>query len=484
MRRSQSVPSRVEHEHVSYVCRTTTQENCIPTSRMLNFPHANLRKEIRTLTLPIFIELLLVTLMGATDTFMLSQYADDAVAAVGVANQIITFAFLIFQIINIGTSVLCSQYLGAGDRRKMEQVTAMALMLNLVSGLIISYLLAAGAPHLLRWMGLKPDLMQYGLPYMQIVGAFAFFQALHLTISASLRADHKAYYPMLVVMLVNLVNIIGNYSLIFGHFGLPAMGVQGAAIATNLSRGTAAFVLFIILFRKHISPGRFLTALRAPKAELWHETRNLLRIGLPSAGENMSYQAQQVVLTYFINLLGNEALTARVYVINIVLFVYIFCICIAQGSGIVIGHLVGEHRYHASYKLGWYGLRVGIGLTMALGITCAFMGRPIFGLLTDNPEIISLGATILFVDIAVEIGKVSNIYYTNVLRSVGDINFPFYVGITIQWIVGVLFGWLFGHVFGWGLVGMWWAFVLDEGIRGTIFIFRWRSKRWQQRAFI
>lgn len=84
MRRSQSVPSRVEHEHVSYVCRTTTQENCIPTSRMLNFPHANLRKEIRTLTLPIFIELLLVTLMGATDTFMLSQYADDAVAAVGV----------------------------------------------------------------------------------------------------------------------------------------------------------------------------------------------------------------------------------------------------------------------------------------------------------------------------------------------------------------------------------------------------------------
>ena len=208
----------------------------------------SLRRDIRSLTLPIFIEMLLVALMGATDTFMLSQYADEAVAAVGVANQIITFAFLIFQIINLGTTVLCSQYLGAGNRFKMEQVTAMALLLNILSGAVISVILSVGAPLLLGWMGLKPDLMQYGLPYMQIAGAFAFFQALHLTVSASLRADHKAIYPMLVVVLVNVVNIVGNYGLIFGHFGLPAMGVEGAAIATNISRGVAAFTLFIILF--------------------------------------------------------------------------------------------------------------------------------------------------------------------------------------------------------------------------------------------
>ena len=444
----------------------------------------NLRRDIRNLTLPIFIEMLLVTLMGATDTFMLSQYADEAVAAVGVANQLITFAFLIFQIINIGTSVLCSQYLGAGNRLKMEQVTAMALMLNLISGIIISFILSAGAPLLLGWMGLKSDLMQYGLPYMQLAGAFAFFQALHLTVSASLRADHKAIYPMLVVILVNVVNIIGNYTLIFGHFGMPALGVEGAAIATNISRGVAAFTLFAILFTRHIPLSRLIEAFRAPRAELRHETHNLLRIGLPSAGENMSYNAQQVVLTYFINMLGNEALTTRMYVANAVMFVYVFCICVSQGAGIVIGHLVGDHRYHASYKLGWYALRLAILSTITLSIIFALMGRNILSLLTDNPEIIALGCTVLIIDIAVEIGKVSNIYYTTVLRSVGDVNFPFYVGITIQWLVGVLFGWLFGLVFGWGLIGMWWAFFLDEGIRGAIFVWRWHSKRWQQRSFI
>lgn len=444
----------------------------------------NLRKDVRALTLPIFIEMLLVTLMGATDTFMLSQYADEAVAAVGVANQLITFAFLVFQIINIGTTVVCSQYIGAGKRRKMEQVTAMALLLNIVSGIIISVILSAGAPLLLGWMGLKDDLMQYGLPYMQIAGAFAFFQALHLTISASLRADHKAKYPMLVVMLVNVINIIGNYALIFGHFGAPAMGVEGAAIATNISRGVAAFTLFIVLFTKHISWERLVFAFQSSRKEQLHEMHNLLKIGLPSAGENMSYNAQQVVLTYFINMLGNNALTTRMYVVNAVLFVYIFCICVSQGAGIVIGHLVGDNKYHASYKLGWYALKISIISTLSLSVAFACGGKIILSFLTDNPEIIALGCIVLVIDIAVEIGKVCNIFYTTVLRSVGDVNFPFYVGITVQWLVGVLFGWLFGLQFGWGLVGMWCAFFLDESLRGAIFIWRWWSKRWQQRSFV
>lgn len=444
----------------------------------------DLRREIRKLTLPIFIELMLVTMMGATDTFMLSQYADESVAAVGVANQLITFALLIFQIINIGTTVLCSQYLGAGMRHKMEQVTALALLMNLVAGTIISIVLSAGAPLLLGWMGLKPDLMQYGLPYMRLVGAFAIFQALHMTISASLRADNKAIYPMLVVILVNIINILANYTLIFGHFGFPSLGVEGAAIATNLSRVVAAIVLFIILFSKHIPLGRLIQSCKKSWNELLNEMAKLLKIGLPSAGENMSYNAQQVVLTYFINLLGNDALTTRMYVVNGLLFVYVFCICVAQGAGIVIAHLVGKDRYHASYKLGWYALRLSILCTMILSVAYACAGHTIMSWLTDNPTIIALGTTILFIDIAVEIGKVSNIFYTNVLRSAGDLYFPFYVGITIQWIVGVLCGWLFGLYFGWGLIGIWVAFILDEGIRGLIFVWRWYSKRWQQRNLV
>ena len=191
-------------------------------------------------------------MLGAVDTVMLSQYSDNSVAAVGVVNQLIMFAFLIFEVINIGTSVLCSQYLGARMHKNMVQVVGVSLILNLAFGLFVSAILHYGATFLLSMMGLRSELMEYGVSYMEIVGVFAFFQAISLTISASLRSANKAVYPMMVTVVVNILNIIGNYSLIFGKFGMPALGVEGAAISTAFARGVSMVILFVILFRKHI----------------------------------------------------------------------------------------------------------------------------------------------------------------------------------------------------------------------------------------
>lgn len=184
----------------------------------------SVRRNLSKLVVPIFIETLLIMMLGAVDTIMLSQYSDNAVAAVGVVNQLIMFAFLIFEVINLGTSVLCSQYLGAKKQKNVVQVVGVAILLNLVLGLVVSAILHYGAPLLLTLMGLRPELMVYGVGYMEIVGAFAFFQALSLTVSASLRSANKAVYPMMVIVVVNILNIIGNYSLIFGKFGMRRWG--------------------------------------------------------------------------------------------------------------------------------------------------------------------------------------------------------------------------------------------------------------------
>lgn len=411
---------------------------------------------------------------------MLSQYSDESVAAVGVVNQIVMLAFLIFEVINIGTSVLCSQYLGAKMQKNMVQVVGVALLFNLVIGLLISAILYSGATTLLGWMGLRPELLKYGIGYMQIVGAFAFFQAISFTISASLRSADKAIYPMMVTVLVNIMNIIGNYSLIFGKLGMPALGAEGAAISTSVARGVSMVVLFVILFRKHIP--RF--PLHYFRPFPWVELKNLLKVGLPSAGENMSYSFSQVVITYFINILGNNALATRTYTVNIVMFVYLFAIAMAQGGAISIGHLVGQKKIRAAYLLGKYVMRLSILVSLVLSCVWAASGHFIFSMLTDNQEIIKMGVTIMMVDIIVEIGRAVNIYATNALRSAGDVNFPFYVGVAVQWTVSVGFSYLFGIHWGWGLVGMWCAFLLDENIRALLFVKRWNSMRWAKKGFI
>ena len=419
-------------------------------------------------------------MLGAVDTIMLSQYSDESVAAVGVVNQIVMFAFLIFEVINIGTSVLCSQYLGAKMQKNMVQVVGVALLFNLVIGLLISAILHYGATTLLGWMGLRPELLKYGIGYMQIVGAFAFFQAISFTISASLRSADKAIYPMMVTVLVNIMNIIGNYSLIFGKLGMPALGAEGAAISTSVARGVSMVVLFVILFRKHIP--RF--PLHYFRPFPWVELKNLLKVGLPSAGENMSYSFSQVVITYFINILGNNALATRTYTVNIVMFVYLFAIAMAKGGAISIGHLVGQKKIRAAYLLGKYVMRLSILVSLVLSCVWAASGHFIFSMLTDNQEIIKMGVTIMMVDIIVEIGRAVNIYATNALRSAGDVNFPFYVGVAVQWTVSVGFSYLFGIYWGWGLVGMWCAFLLDENIRALLFVKRWNSMRWAKKGFI
>ena len=202
----------------------------------------NLKKRLAKLAAPIFIETLLIMMLGAVDTVMLSRHSDNSVAAVGVVNQIIMLTFLVFEVINLGTSVLCSQYIGARLHKQVVQVVGVSILVNLVVGITISMLLFGCAGPILRLMGLGPELMQDGMDYMRIVGAFAFFQALSLTLSASLRSANKAVYPMLVTVVVNILNIIGNYSLIFGRFGFPELGVEGAAISTAFSRGVSMII--------------------------------------------------------------------------------------------------------------------------------------------------------------------------------------------------------------------------------------------------
>ena len=433
-----------------------------------------------SLAVPIFVETLLVMMLGAVDTFMLSRYSDNSVAAVGVVNQLMNLVFLLFEVISLGTSILCSQYIGAGRRDKVIQVVGISLLFNLISGLVISACLFFFADDMLILMGLRPDLMSFGLPYMKIVGGFAFLQAISLSLSASLRSANKAKYPMYVSMVVNVLNIIGNYSLIFGKFGMPALGVEGAAISTSVCRGVSVIILLVVLFKKHIPsfPKEYFTPFP------WIELKNLLKIGIPSAGEHFSYSLSQVVISYFINMISNQALAVRSYVVNIVMFTYIFALAISQGGAIMIGQLVGKEKIHAAYAIGKRVMRLGATISVSLSLLTAIFGKHILGILTSDPWIISTGAVILWIEVLLENGRALNFFGVNALRSAGDIYFPVIIGIIVMWGIQVVGSYILGISLGWGLIAMWAVFALDENIRGFIFLRRWNSFKWVGKSFL
>ena len=442
--------------------------------------NTSLKRQLKVITIPVFIELALVMLLGAVDTVMLSRYSDNSVAAVGLDNQLMSLIFLVYQFFSMGAAILCAQYIGAGMRKRLVQVVGMALVVNLLLGLAVSALLFFYAEHLLILMGLRPELMGDGLVYLKLTGALSFFQALSLTFSASLRSADKVVWPMAVTGIVNVLNILGNYALIFGHWGFPQLGVEGAAIATAASRAVSMVLLAIIHFRVHIP--RFPLSYFRPIP--WKELRNLLKIGIPAMSENISYSLSQVVITYFINQISNEALAARTYCANMIMFVYLFCLSITQGGDILVGHLVGQWRHQAAYVLGNYFFRWALIITLTGSVMLALAGPTLLNAFTDNEEIIQMGIWVLVVDVFLEAGRTSNIFAGSTLRATGDVVYPFVVGIIFQWSIAVGLSYVIGIPLGYGLVGMWIGFALDESIRGVILVRRWQSGKWRTKSFV
>ncbi len=438
-----------------------------------------LRGQLFHLTSPIFFETLLLMLTGATDVFMLSRFSDDAVAASGVVNQLVFLVCLVYMITTLGTSVLCAQYLGAKQKKNVSQVIGVSLLLNLIMGIVVSAGLYYFAPELLHLMGLKEHLFDYALPYMGLVGGSSVFLAVIMTLGAILRSHNKAYYPMWVALIINIINIIGNYFLIFGHGGLPRLGIVGAGISTMTCRFVAVVLLAYILFTRvtNVPPLSYF------KPFPWDKIKNLLIVGLPAAGENVSYDLSQVVITYFTVMLGAASLTARTYTMHIVMFSYVFAIAIGHGASITIGHLVGRARNQAAFSLEKYSIRWALAVSLVMSLVTAIFGRQIFGLLSSNAEVIRLGCLILWVDVVLEIGRAVNITSVNSLISSGDVLFPFWTGVIVMWGVATLLSYVLGIWLGWGLVGIWLAMTLDELIRAAVFERRWHSRKWQNKAF-
>lgn len=133
----------------------------------------------------------------------------------------------------------------------------------------------------------------------------------------------------------------------------------------------------------------------------------MLSIGLPSGGEQLSYSLSQVVITYFVNMLGNEALAARTYAVNIVTFSYVFAMSVGQGGGICIGHLIGKGHKNAALLLGRYCIRITLMISFSVALLSALLGKSVMGLLSDNPEVVSLTALILCIDVVLELGRAS-----------------------------------------------------------------------------
>ena len=432
------------------------------------------------LTWPIFLEVFLFMLMGIADTFMLSALSDDAVSGVGAANQYIHIAILILEVVGNGAAIVVSQYIGSKRYLEASKISALAVTLNLIVGLIMSVLFVIFSRNIMIAMNLQGDVLDYATKYLIIVGGAIFLQAIINSLAAIIRVHGFTKQTMLVSLGMNVFHVVGNYLLIFGKFGFPELGVQGAAISSVVSRLLAMLVFFWLLYRVMEYRVEFRYYITLSKEYI----RKILQIGIPSAFEQIMYQGCQIIFLYYVTYLGAESLAARQYAVNISMFTYLFAIAIGMGTAIIVGRFVGGDEKEEAYKSVRTSVKWALLFTLFMVTLVMIFRYPLLKLFTDNPDVIEIGATVLLLSILLETGRTMNIVIINSLRAAGDAKYPVIIGAFSMVAMSLPLGYLLVFQWNLGLVGIWLAIAVDEWIRATIMYFRWKSRRWERYALV
>lgn len=430
-----------------------------------------LEKNIFRITWPILVEMMFFILLGTVDTLMLSRFSDTAVGSVGLSKQILFLFGIIVNVIGLGIVVVAAQQLGAKQVQKAKDTIATGISGNFIMGVILSLFVVLLGKKLLILIGTDEILLDDAVVYLRIVGFSLLFIALRVALSNGFRSFGKPKVVMIVMMIGNIVNIIINALLIYGLFGFPKLGVQGAAIGTLISRMLMVALLIIAAYK--------ILDIKVFKIRIHMvHLKRILFVGVPAASENLMWNIAQVIIIAIVNHISVEALIARTYIYTILSFIYIFSFSFASGNAIIVGYYIGEKEPEKAYKQTLKTLKIAFLLVMIITLTLNIFSKQVIGLFTDNEVIISMARSVLYIAIFLELGRSMNFVFIQALRSAGDTVFPVIMAVVSMFGVNVLLSYVFAIHLEMGIIGVFIAGMLDEIVRGTAMAIRWHKRKW------
>jgi putative MATE family efflux protein len=429
-----------------------------------------LRRRVLGLAGPVIGENLLETMLGIVDTLLVAGLGAIAIAGVGGALQVMFLLIAALSALAVGSSVLVAQAIGAGNPRRASQLARQSLLWSgiLSVPLAIVGLLLSGP--LVGLFGMEPEVARIATEYLQVtMGTVVVLVAL-LIGGGALRGAGDSRTPMVVTAIANVVNIGLAYALIYGHFGLPALGPVGSAWATFLARGLALALLVGALWRG--SNGVSIAGRGG-----WHPefgvARDVLRIGVPAALEQILISAAFFVLTIVVAHLGTAVLAAHRIALNALTLSFLPGIGFGIAATALVGQSLGARRMAEGAAATRIATRWAVGWMSAIGALVLIFARPIMQLFTVDPAVVEAGAAGLRVVALAQPFWAVLLVLAGALRGTGNTRFPLLATGGSVWIsVGLACGLL--ATVGGGLVAVWAAFLALAPALAAIYHWRWR----------
>ena len=409
-------------------------------------------------------------LMGIIDTIMVGPLGPAAIGAVGVGSTIFMTGAVFGIGLLMGLDTFVSQAFGAGRIQECHRWLFNGVALAVIFSVPLM-LCVFGGLYLLPLIGFHDDVLTLIVPYVGTV----IWSALPLMVYAAFRRYLQAMNvvrPVMVALLTaNLVNIAANYTLIFGHFGFPAMGVVGAAWGTVVGRVYLAVFLFLVIVRRE---RRQSTGLH--DVSMWPERERLIRLfrlGLPAALQITVEVGVFAAASALAGGVGPAAVAAHQIALNLASFMFMIPFGMASAGAVRVGQAIGRRDVHGVRVAGQAALLIGAGFMAGAGLLFVLMPRPLLRLFTDDPEVIAIGLSLLAIAALFQLFDGVQAVSTGLLRGLGDTRTAMLCHVFGHWAVGLPLGYALCFWWGWGVPGLWTGLSTGLILIGIVLVTLW-----------
>jgi len=324
-----------------------------------------------------------------------------------------------------------------------------------------------------RW-GLHPAVRALAQPYMAILGLGAPPLLLYATFRRYLQGMHLVWPVMTALVTANLVNAFGNWVLIWGHLGLPALGINGSAWATVGSRVYMAAFLGCAIVREHRKRGDAHT--RTTFVFDAARVRRLLALGLPAASQVTLEVGVFAAVSALAGTLDPVSLGAHQIALNIAALAFMVPLGLSSAAAVRVGHAVGAGDRRRAVHAGWTAFAVGATITGIIGMSFLIAPMPMLRAFTGDPQLLSIGIRLLSIAAAFQLFDGTQAVATGVLRGIGDTRTPMVLNVIGHWVFGLPVGWALCFWYGWGVAGLWVGLSIGLIFVAVVLTIAWHRK--------
>ena len=433
-------------------------------------------KKAIAIAIPITFQLLLNTTLNFIDIFMIGSLGETTIAAVGLANKVFfVFSLLLFGICS-GSSILTSQYFGKKDIKSIRRVLGISLVIGLI-GSIFFVIPGILCPKLvMNIFTPSTNTIAIGASYLAIVAISYPLTAITNVYTAVLRSVNEVRLPVVISLVSIFINIVLNYTLIFGHFGAPALGVQGAALGTLIARIIECLSILTIIYIKNGPAAAKIKELIDFNKEF---TKKFFITVTPVIINEFMWGLGVTMYSLVYGRMGDGAVAAITITQNVEQIITVMFQGIGSATAVILGNELGANKLEKADIHAKYLIVIQLVLSLVMGVVCFLIKMPLIRLFSVSEFValdISKCLIVFIIYLPFKMFNLVNI--VGVLRSGGDTKAALFLDVTGVWIIGIPLAFLGGIFLGLPIYIVYAMVMFEEVYKFILGIRRYRQKKW------